>query len=737
MVGPRGATGLTGPIGASGSGGTGATGPIGATGLPGQSASFYNYQADAVNVSGVPANGKIIWNNLTQVSATTVTLSHIDSLGNDIDVFFPLFKTGDKFVIQDQGNSANFQTWEISATPTVVLNSYVTIPITLVTSGGTSQFANAQNLIFAIVSSGLVGATGPQGATGLTGATGPTADLSGYVLKSGDTMTGKLIAAADDTASKLNIGFIVGTSPTTTANGDLWITGGNRFAWRSGGTSYNSAATNLPNTFNSIQTVDTSNSFPALRVTQRGTGEALRVEDDTTPDATAFVVSNTGRVGIGVTPDAAVSLSVDTSGIKFGDGTVQTTATIAGATGATGATGASGVVGATGATGPTADLSGYVLKSGDTMTGKLTVGTTATSAGLNVSQGTGPTSPVNGDIWIGNPQLSWRHNSATYQAASLFANTFSQPQVISTSSANSALRVTQTGAGEALRVEDESPDSTPFVVSASGRVGIGVTPDATVALSLDTTGVKFGDGTIQTTAMIAGSTGATGIGIAGATGATGVQGSTGLTGGTGLTGATGIRGATGIQGIQGLTGSTGATGIGTTGGTGATGATGIQGPVGPAGQLTLATSRTATGTLVDFTGIPSSAKQITVMFNKISTTGSSDIIIQIGSGSFSTSGYSSFGGFISSAGTNIATSAIGLLFNIAPTAPRICTGNVTIFNVNSNNWIYSSLGSIETSHAMNCSGSAPALSGALDRIRITTVNGTDTFDAGTINISYL
>jgi hypothetical protein len=172
--GPVGATGSTGPEGATGSGSTGATGPVGATGLPGQSASFYNYQADAVNTSGVPANGRIIWDNLTQASATTVTLSHLDSLGNDIDVFFPLFKTGDNFVIQDQGNSNNYQTWEISATPTVVVNSYVTIPVTLVTSGGTSQFADAQNLLFAIVSSGLVGATGPVGATGVAGNDGAT-----------------------------------------------------------------------------------------------------------------------------------------------------------------------------------------------------------------------------------------------------------------------------------------------------------------------------------------------------------------------------------------------------------------------------------------------------------------------------------------------------------------------------------------------------------------------------------
>jgi hypothetical protein len=180
-------------------------------------------------------------------------------------------------------------------------------------------------------------------------------DLSAYVLKSGDTMTGKLVVAADDTSSKLNIGnALVGTSPTTTANGDVWITNANRLAYRSNNAFYTSAALTTQNLFNQPQVIETTSAGTTLRVTQRGTGEALRVEDDTTPDATAFVVSNAGRVGIGVTPDATVALSVDTTGIKFGDGTIQTTASIAGATGATGAgaTGATGLQGLIGATGP-------------------------------------------------------------------------------------------------------------------------------------------------------------------------------------------------------------------------------------------------------------------------------------------------------------------------------------------------------------------------------------------------
>lgn len=210
--------GATGPVGATGLGATGATGPVGATGLPGQSASFYNYKADAFNTSGVPASGRIMWNNLTQNASTTVTLSHIDALGNDIDVFFPLFKTGDKFVIQDQGNSNNYQTWNISSTPTVVLNSYVTIPVTLVTSGGTSQFLDAQNLIFAIVSSGLVGATGATGA-GATGATG----IAGIDGATGATGVGSVGA----TGSTGPVGATGSSAGATGAGTDsiFWLNG--------------------------------------------------------------------------------------------------------------------------------------------------------------------------------------------------------------------------------------------------------------------------------------------------------------------------------------------------------------------------------------------------------------------------------------------------------------------------------------------------------------------------------
>ena len=185
-TGPQGATGLTGATG------LGATGFIGATGANGQSASFFNYQANTstqtLPPSGPITNGHILWDNATQRLSANIAFSHIDGNGNDIDVFFPLYKNGDTFVIQDQNNSDNYQSWKINGTPTIGSNSYIVIPVTLQASGGTgtTNFPNNHQLIWAVVTSGQQGATGLSGATGLTGATGGTG-LSGSTGLSGAT----------------------------------------------------------------------------------------------------------------------------------------------------------------------------------------------------------------------------------------------------------------------------------------------------------------------------------------------------------------------------------------------------------------------------------------------------------------------------------------------------------------------------------------------------------------------
>ena len=153
--------------------------------------------------------------------------------------------------------------------------------------------------------------------------------------------------------------------------------------------------------------------------------------------------------------------------------------------------------------------------------------------------------------------------------------------------------------------------------------------------------------------------------------------------------------------------------------------------------LTSGTSQaTTSGTFVDFTGIPSWVKRITVMFNGVSTSGTANIQIQLGdSGGLETTGYTSSSGQTVHANTGfVASSTTG--FNICTTAAAcIVCGSMTILNISGSIWVSSHSAAI-TSAVTICGGGTKTLSGTLDRIRITTVGGTDTFDAGSVNILY-
>jgi hypothetical protein len=120
-------------------------------------------------------------------------------------------------------------------------------------------------------------------------------------VNAGVTFSGKTNFTSVDGAAGLNIG-IGGSSANATVNGDLWIpNNGTNLNFRDGnGIARVCASTTSGNTFNQPQNVDTSSIFPALRVTQRGSGNALLVEDQTTPDTSALVVDGAGNVGVGV-----------------------------------------------------------------------------------------------------------------------------------------------------------------------------------------------------------------------------------------------------------------------------------------------------------------------------------------------------------------------------------------------------------------------------------------------------
>ena len=156
----------------------------------------------------------------------------------------------------------------------------------------------------------------------------------------------------------------------------------------------------------------------------------------------------------------------------------------------------------------------------------------------------------------------------------------------------------------------------------------------------------------------------------------------------------------------------------------------------------LITSGTAvastSGTSIDFTSIPNWVKRITVMFNGVSTSGSSAVIAQLGTSSgVTTTGYlGSCFGVLSSSGFGVTNYTTGFGLGSDGGAGYVRQGSITISLQSSNSWVCSgSLGQNDSAR-MNVIGGSIALGGVLDRVRITTVNGTDTFDAGSINILY-
>jgi hypothetical protein len=122
------------------------------------------------------------------------------------------------------------------------------------------------------------------------------------------------------------------------------------------------------------------------------------------------------------------------------------------------------------------------------------------------------------------------------------------------------------------------------------------------------------------------------------------------------------------------------------------------------------------------------------MWNGVSGSGTSTFLIQLGdAGGVENTGYSAYTTF---AAATVSTSDYTAGFAIGGgIAARSYRGLLQICLLGSNAWVASGTGNDATANNIFSSGSK-TLSDTLDRIRLTTVNGTDTFDAGEINISY-
>jgi hypothetical protein len=154
--------------------------------------------------------------------------------------------------------------------------------------------------------------------------------------------------------------------------------------------------------------------------------------------------------------------------------------------------------------------------------------------------------------------------------------------------------------------------------------------------------------------------------------------------------------------------------------------------------LTSSTAQNSTsGTSIDFTSIPNWVKRITIMFSAVSTSGSSSLLIQIGdSGGVENTGYTSVAADYNGNTSEITT---GFVLDRVHSSSAIFKGSIILNLVTGTTFVCNGiLAYSDSTYGATVANSAGSktLSAQLDRIRITTVNGTDTFDAGSINIMY-
>lgn len=152
--------------------------------------------------------------------------------------------------------------------------------------------------------------------------------------------------------------------------------------------------------------------------------------------------------------------------------------------------------------------------------------------------------------------------------------------------------------------------------------------------------------------------------------------------------------------------------------------------------LTRMTAQASTsGTAIDFTGIPSWVRRLTVMFDGVSTNGTSIHLIQLGtSAGIVSTGYSGTSG--NRGGEATSTAGFQPWWSGGPSAAWLWSGSMIITNVTGNVWNQITSMNAPAGPTIGFGSGVVSLAGTLDRVRITTVNGTDLFDAGSINILY-
>ena len=326
---------------------------------------MFLYEAETSIITGNPGSGHILWNNATQISATQININHLtDAPIIDIDIFLALLQSGQTLTIQDRNNSANYQIWTITATPTLITgaSNYWEVPVSLTDSSGsgTTNFSNNHELFISIVAQS--GSSGTSGTSGVNGATGSALSNNLFqTLAIGNTMSGDITSLSQNDILSINDGLISLFSPF-----EIKLDVSDNLSYTTGLYSYLGGG-GISTTQITAQDIANSTSA-AISLLSNGSinesatdGTNLSYGSRTFDSYVNSVTDGTDTSSISITPiniligGRSALYAADYSSTytnrslvdkEYVDGLV-----LSGPTGATGATGPSGVNGATGANG--------------------------------------------------------------------------------------------------------------------------------------------------------------------------------------------------------------------------------------------------------------------------------------------------------------------------------------------------------------------------------------------------
>lgn len=150
-------------------------------------------------------------------------------------------------------------------------------------------------------------------------------------------------------------------------------------------------------------------------------------------------------------------------------------------------------------------------------------------------------------------------------------------------------------------------------------------------------------------------------------------------------------------------------------------------------NIVIGTAQSAFGSTVEFTGLPSTAKRITIMFYGLSTNSAAAPRVQLGtSGGYATSGYSQ-GATATSAASVFATGSDAFYLSGQVNSSTALVGTLTLTKIDADIWVAALSGSNAASYAL-CGGGYISLGGTLTKVQV--IPGSGSFDAGTVNIMY-